>query len=143
MKENIESFFNDYAARFNEAVAGKETDASETARCFADYFVESSPAGVIGGKNDDSFKEKIPEGYAHYKDIGITAMNILSKEISIIDEFHAMAKIHWQSVYRKKDGKEGVIEFDVTYFLNTKDGVKIFAYVTGDEQAALKEHGLI
>lgn len=143
MKEKIIAFFNEYAARFNAAISGKETDASETTRCFADYFVESSPAGIIGGKNDDSFKEKIPEGYAHYKEIGITAMNILSKDITILDAIHAMAKIHWRSDYTKPDKSTGGIEFDVIYFLNTKDDIKIFAYITGDEQAALKEHGLI
>jgi hypothetical protein len=35
------------------------------------------------------------------------------------------------------------IEFEVTYFLHFQDGdPKIFAYITGDEERVLREHGL-
>ena len=143
MKEEVEQFFDDYAAGFNSTLAGQIADVSDVRARFADFFVESSPLGVIGKRNDESFAEKIPQGYEFYKNAGITSMDIVSKEIRIIDDFHAMATIHWSSAFQKKTGEAGTIEFDVTYFLNAKEGLKIFAYITGDEEGALKEHGLL
>ena len=83
------------------------------------------------------------QGMDFYKKIGSTSMQIRNKEITPLDALHAMAKISWRYAYRK-DEKEGFIDFDGFYFLRiTDEAVKIFAYVTGDEQAALREHGLI
>ncbi|RYD72232.1 MAG: hypothetical protein EOP53_22285 [Sphingobacteriales bacterium] len=143
MKEQVSHFFDEYAGRFNDGITSGKPDIEAIKKCFADYFVESSPVGVMGGQNDESFEEKIPQGYKYYSKIGITAMNIISKDIKVIDEFHAMATIQWSSAYHKENGDKGLIGFEVTYFVNTKEGIKIFAYITGDEQAALKEHGLI
>ncbi|MNY53329.1 hypothetical protein D3C86_1890750 [compost metagenome] len=83
------------------------------------------------------------KGYEFYKKIGITSMDILSKKITVLDEYHVMAKIYWRSNYQK-DKATGKIDFEVTYFLLFKDGnYKIFAFITGDEEKALKEHGLV
>jgi hypothetical protein len=55
-----------------------------------------------------------------------------------------MAKVHWQAIYNKKDKSKESIEFDVIYFVQTvNDQLKIFAYITGDEQGVLRERGLI
>lgn len=95
----------------------------------------SNPNGVAGAKNDDTFKEAILKRWAFYKRIGIQSMNILSKEITLLDELHAIVKIHWKSSYRKSDGSFGTIEFDVIYIVQLRSaGIKIFAYITGDEQ---------
>ena len=106
--------------------------------------VEASPVGVVCGINNDEFRQVIPQGYKFYKKIGITSMNILDKEISILDDYHAMARIHWQSIYDRKDEQTGDIDFDVIYFVqDLGKGLKIFAYITGDEQKALKDNALI
>ncbi|WDO12814.1 hypothetical protein MH928_16005 [Flavobacterium sp. WW92] len=140
--KDIETFFNHYEKRVNDALIGKKIYADEAADSFADCFIESSPLGVICGKNDAEFKKQMLKGYEFYKKIGITSMDILSKEITVLDEYHAMAKIYWRSNYQK-DKAAGKIDFEVTYFLNFKDGKhKIFAFITGDEEKALKEHGL-
>lgn len=61
-----------------------------------------------------------------------------------MDELHFMTKVNWSALYRKKDGKEVTIDFSVIYFTQMQDGSpKIFAYITGDEQKALKEYGLV
>lgn len=144
VSERIENFFDRYAERFNRFLIEDVVDPEETAACFSDWFIESSPAGVISAKNDEQFKIRIPKGYAFYKDIGISSMNIMTKDITVLDDYHAMAKVHWNSAFIAKDSNEGSIEFDVIYFLQTKgEECKIFAYITGDEQAALKENGLI
>jgi hypothetical protein len=96
------------------------------------------------GCNDEAFRDAMLKGYAFYKNIGITSMNIVSKKITVLDDFHSMARIHWQSNYIKKDGLKGNIEFENIYFIQTiNDQHKVFAYITGDEQAALKNIGLI
>lgn len=143
-KYSIERFFNAYAARFNAALSGGDVPVDETVKAFASCFVEASPVGVVCGKNDASFREAIPKGYSFYKSIGTQSMKIESKEISILDDYHAMVKVHWIAAYAPEDKAPFIIAFDVFYFLqHLKEDLKIFAYITGDETRVLKEHGLI
>jgi steroid delta-isomerase-like uncharacterized protein len=138
----IKQFFDEYAERFNRSLAGEHVEARDVAGSFADHFVEASPAGVNGGKNGMLFRWLIPAGMAHYKKIGTTSMNIENVDVETIDPMHALAKVHWDSSY-EKDGKSDRIEFDVTYLLHFEGAKpKIFAYITGDEERILKEHGL-
>lgn len=142
--EQLEIFFDQYAERFNKALNNKDSDVNETAKAFADCFIEASPLGTICGKNDEQFRAKIPQGYAFYKSIGVTSMDIISKEITIFDEYHSMTKVRWRTNFVKKDKSEGNIEFDVIYFTWSKgEEHKIFTYITGDEQKALKENGVV
>lgn len=141
----LEKFFRDYETRTNNALKDEpEVNADETASAFANCFVEASPVGIVCGENDDKFLEAIPAGYENYRSIGTKSMNITAMEFTEIDELHAMAKVHWDSRYEKNDGEKVQIEFDVTYFVQIKNGEpKIFAYITGDEQKALADHGLV
>ena len=72
-------------------------------------------------------------------------MDIVLLETAILDGFHEMTKIRWKCSYTTKDNNlHGSIEFENFYFTQTKEREhRIFAYITGDEQAALKEKGLI
>lgn len=143
-KQELEIFFDKYAERFNKVLNGEKADIEETANCFTGNFIESSPAGVLCGENGEGFKKKIPEGYSFYKSIGIISMDILFKEITPLDDLHTMVKVHWRSAYVNKNKSSGGIEFDVIYLLtNFEEQFKIFAYMTGDEQKALKDHGLL
>lgn len=140
VQEKIEKFFTAYEQRFNDVLNGKPADVEATAGAFADYFVESSPAGVMGGKNDEKFREMIPKGNEFYKSIGTLSMKIDSLEITQLDDFHAIARVHWMSSYKK----DVDIDFDVFYILNlVNEEPKIFAYITGDEQKVLQENGLV
>lgn len=140
----VRRFFSEYERRFNDALATPpKEDVSATAEAFAEYFVESSPIGVMGGKNDEAFRQMIPKGNEYYRSIGTKSMKISNLEVTQLDEFHFMARVHWDSRY-EKDGVEIRIEFDVLYFLRDQnERLKIFAYITGDEQKVLKEHGVI
>ena len=141
--KNAETFFNNYEKRFNATLKGEKIDLDATIASFTDCFIESSPLGVICGKNDNEFKARMSKGYEFYKKIGITSMDILSKEITVLDGYHTMVKIYWRTNYQK-EGKIGKIEFEVIYFLHYKDKKHaIFAYITGDEEKALKDHGLV
>ena len=140
--EKIKAFFNEYAQRFKDALEGKDKE-EETAGAFAEYFMESSPVGIFCGKNDAEFKKKIPGGNKHYRDIGTKEMIINNIEISKLDDIHYMSKVYWHSVYRKNSSDIN-IDFSVIYLLQEKDDkLKIFCYLTGDEQKLMKEKGVI
>ncbi len=143
--QKIDKFFKEYAARFNKSLADPpEIDVDGVADSFAPFFVGASPLGVSGGKNDEQFRAAIPKGYEFYKSIGTKSMRVALLDITPIDELHSMVKVHWNSRYVKRDGSEVRIDFDVSYFLQMLgDKPKIFAYVTGDEQKALRENGII
>lgn len=143
MESSIYDFFAAYEQRFNAALQG-DTDIEGTAGAFASFFVEASPAGIHGGSNDSEFRKKIPQGMDFYRSIGTYSMEILSQEVTQLDHLHFMVKIHWKATYRNKDNTELDIEFDVIYFLQLQEGaLKIFAYITGDEDKVMREHGLI
>jgi len=142
INDQIEQFFEAYEKRFAEGLAG-HTVAEETAEAFAGFFVEASPAGISGGKNDQSFLDAVPKGYEFYRSIGITRMEIRQIDITELNELHYMVEVYWESFY-EKDGRADSIEFSVIYFLQYLNGsLKVFAYITGDEQAVLKERGLV
>jgi hypothetical protein len=142
-KEEVEDLFNRYASTMNNALFGDVIDVSTFMHAFAAYVVGANPNGVLGGKNDDEFARSIKSGIDFYRRIGVNSMNILRRDVTILDDYHAMAKIQWQCMYCLQD-RSGEIEFDVFYFVQEMDhAVKIFAFVTGDEQKALIDHGLI
>jgi hypothetical protein len=142
-QNEIENFFNRYERRFNSALSEGKVDVNETVNSFASDFIEASPAGVVAGKNDHKFRESISQGWAFYKNIGIRAMGILSNQINVLDQFHAIVKINWNCSFTRKDATNGEIAFDVFYLVQKRDDIRIFAYITGDEQQALKDAGLI
>ena len=142
----VRAFFEDYAARMNDALADPpRVDVAAARRAFADHFVGTDPKSVRGGRNGLLLRLMIPRGYAHYRKIGAKRMEVRGLEITPLDDFHVMAKAHWWSVYERRRGGERIeIEFDNIYLLHIpEDGSpRIFAWITGDEQQVLKEHGL-
>ena len=141
-KKNIEEFFSAYEAHFNKALTNDQTIADEVGQFFEDCFIESRPEGVVCEKNDDQFIQKIKSAFECDKGIGSKSMTIIAKDITLIDDVHALAKIYWRYSY-SKDEREGTIDFTNFYFLSTRDQVKIFGYIVGDEQKALAEKGLL
>ncbi len=106
---------------------------------FADYFVGANPNGVMGAKNGLLFRLILPRGVARYRKLGTLAMDIEKIEVTGLDDFHAMAKVDWRARYRT--GQQ--IPFTNIYFLQIRDREpKIFAWITPDEEKALKEAGL-
>jgi hypothetical protein len=87
---------------------------------------------------------QIAAGFDFYRRIGTTAMSVQSLDVTPLDEYHTMAKVHWQARHRTTDGAADTIDFDVIYFLQDLGaGPKVFAHVTGDKQESLRERGLI
>jgi hypothetical protein len=142
----IEAFFDDYARRSTDALKHPPVeDIDGVVRSFAPFFVESSPRGVVGGENGDDFRQRIPEGFANYRKVGGKAMRITGIAVTEIDDVNVMATVDWAFDYvRPSDSKAGSVSFTNRYFLSLAGGKpKIFAYITPDEEQAMKDHGLM
>lgn len=141
-KKNIDEFFSAYETHFNNGLSTDHVTKEEMSQFFEECFVESSPAGVICVNNDEQFIEKIQSGFEFYKSIGSKSMTIVSKDITLLDDLHALVRIYWRYSY-VSDEREGTIDFTNYYFVTTRDQVKIFGYIAGDEQKTLGDKGLI
>lgn len=141
--QRLRDFFADYEKLFNKALAGA-ADIEATAAAFADCFVGANPMGVSCGENNTLFRSSIAQGFDFYRSAGNRSITIGSVKITPLDDYHHMAKVRWNAFYVKKDGGNELIGFDVIYLVQTiGESPKIFAHITGDEQKALRERGLM
>lgn len=140
-REAIQFFFKNYEAIYNRALNSDKVDPKATMECFAPYFVESSPKGIIGAENGEEFEKNIIKGFKFYKSIGTTAMKILGEDVVMLNQYHAAVTAHWEAAVTKKDGSELKLAFDVIYLMQIINGkIKIFAYIAEDEQQIYKDH---
>ena len=142
LQRTVERFFDEYAAGFNQAL-GPSPDLDAVASRYTDSFIGAGPKGVSVARNDDAFKETLRKGYDFYRSIGTKEMRVRSVDVVAIDDRHALATVHWGSRYRARDGRDVSIDFDVHYLLQLIGGVpKVFGFISGDEEALLRQHGL-
>ena len=140
---SIRPFFERYERSFNRALAG-DMGMDELSDLYAPSFIAASPAGVQAGQNDDGLRHAMAQGYAHYRAIGTKAMRLRDVRIDAIDERHCLAHVSWQATYARGNQPDVVIDFDVHYFVQQlNDEPKVFGWVSGDEQALLREHGIL
>lgn len=143
MEAAVRKLFERYESTFRRSLQG-DADMDEVAALYASDFIAASPAGVMTGKNDDQLKQVMAQGYAHYREIGTKEMTIRHLRISTMDEHHCVAHVAWRATYARRDQPDTVIDFDVHYLVQQLDGdAKVFGWVSGDEQALLKQHGII
>jgi hypothetical protein len=142
METSVRKLFERYESVFKASLRG-EVDMDEVAALYASEFIAASPAGVMTGKNDEQLKQVMAQGYAHYRAIGTKEMRIRSLRISPMDEHHCVAHVAWRATYARKDQPDVAIDFDVHYLVQQLGAEpKVFGWVSGDEQALLKEHGI-
>ena len=142
MAPDFDHFFKVYADAYNRSL-GDRVDYDAIVSSFTDCFVAAGPEGVNCGKNDDGFRAALDSGYAFYKSIGTRKMSVRRVDVTPIDDRHHMAKVHYRADYAKR-GRGTSIDFDLTYLLQTRDGVsRIFAFIAGDEMGAYRKHGLV
>jgi hypothetical protein len=143
MEESVRQFFERYESLFRRALAG-DVDMDEVASLYAPAFIAASPAGVMTGTNDDSLKQVMAQGYARYRAIGTKDMRIRHIRLSPMDDHHCVAHVAWTAIYARKDRPDARIDFDVHYLVQKLDGEpRVFGWVSGDEQALLRAHGII
>jgi hypothetical protein len=142
MEPAVRKLFERYESLFNRSL-GDDADMDEVASLYASEFIAASPAGVMTGKNDDHLRRVMEEGYARYRAMGTRAMRIRDVRISPIDDHHCLAHVAWTATYAREDRPDTAIDFDVHYFVQKLDGdAKVFGWVSGDEEALLKKHGI-
>jgi len=141
---DYELFFREYAKTYERSL-GESVDVAAIRGFFAEAFVAASVGGqVMAGANDETFEETLRRGYAFYKTIGTTSMSVDRVEPEPLYENHDRVRVFYSAGYRKRDGTEVSIPFDVLYLLQRRSGgPKIFGFVAGDEMAAYREHGLV
>lgn len=140
----LDEFFRRYETAFNLGLEDTESASADITSFFTTCFIGANPSGVVCGPNDEKFRESVKQGYQYYKQIGIHQMAITSLEWTLLDELHALAKVKWNCIYTTKEQVAGNIEFINIYLVQTIDNTsRVFAYITGDEQATLKKLGLI
>jgi hypothetical protein len=143
METAVKKLFERYERFFMQSLGGN-IDMDEVASLYAREFIAASPAGVMTGKNDEQLKTIMAQGYAHYRAIGTKDMRIRNLRMSPIDEHHCVAHVAWTATYSREHRPDVTIDFDVHYLVQKLDGEpKIFGWVSGDEQAVLREHGVI
>ena len=145
LQTKARALFEAYGARSDAALQNPpREDIDGIVASFAPFFVESSPKGVIGGANDDKFRAALAPGFAHYRDVGGKHMTITNLVITELDDLHAIVHVDWDFIYRNKAGVDGHVAFRNLYFVTIASGdAKIFAYITPDEEQAMREHGLV
>ena len=100
--------------------------------------------GKLQGANNETFEQTLQRGYGFYKAIGTTSMRIDRVEPEVLYENHDRVRVFYSAVYRKRDGTEVSIPFDVLYLLQRRSGgPKIFGFIAGDEMAVYRTHGLV
>ncbi len=142
MQPDFDSFFTAYAEAYNRSLDGEVQHAAIRA-CFTDCFVAAGPQGSSCGHNDDSFSKTLDEAYAFYRKIGTKRMNVRRVHPTRIDAAHYLVRVFYSADYVKKDGSPLNIDFDVAYLIEDHGGLRIFAFVAGDEMALYKQHGLV
>ena len=143
METSVRKLFERYERSFNRSLKG-DVDMVEVASLYTANVIAATPAGVMTRKNDDRLKQVMRQGYAHYRAIGTKEMRLRDIRLSPIDESHCVAHVAWTATYARANQPDLSIDFDVHYFVRTFAGVaKVFGWVSGDEQALLKKHGIV
>ncbi|WEF23845.1 nuclear transport factor 2 family protein [Paracoccus sp. S3-43] len=143
MDDSVTQLFRDYEALTARGLRG-DVDADAFAAFFAPEFIGASPQGVRGDKNDAAMREAMAEEFVHHRKVGAKAMRIEAIRVLPLDAAHCVASVDWIASYGRKAGSDAQIRFTVHYFVQrTADGPRIFGWVSGDEQAALKEQGIL
>lgn len=142
-KDALERFFQRYERFFMQSLNG-EIDGDEMAELYAPEFIAASPLGVLTGKNDAGFRQALSGGYEQYRRIGTKEMRVRGIEMSRIDELHCVAKVAWTASYDVSNGQRINIDFDVHYLMQELNGkLRIFGWISGNEQELLKQYGVI
>jgi hypothetical protein len=142
METQVRNLFQRYERSFDNALRG-DVDLDEATSFYAQAFVAATPAGVMSGTNGEELKRAVEQGYAHYRAIGTKEMRVRDVGITPIDEHHCVAHVAWTGIYARQEQPDVAIDFDVHYLVQ-KLGQEplIFGWISGDEQAVLKKHGI-
>lgn len=142
-KETLEKFFQRYEQFFMQSLSG-EIDGNEMSELYSTEFIAASPLGVLAGKNDADFQQALSGGYEQYRQIGTKSMHVRNVEMLRIDELHCVADVSWTASYEVENKPQIDIDFDVYYLMQELNGkLRIFGWISGNEQELLKQYGVL
>jgi hypothetical protein len=112
---------------------------------FTTEFMGGGPNGVVCFKNGDDLRGWIEDRRSFFQEIGFRFANILDLEETPLDDHYTMAKVHWNMVFEKEEGRPLDFKFCITYFLfDSGPGPKVAFWIShDDEQKVMQEAGLI
>ncbi len=143
MDVEVEKLFARYEEVFNRALVG-DSDPDAIASLYATDVIGAAPAGVRAARNDDKFRASLAQGYAQYRAIGTREMRIRALHRMPIDTHHCIVRVGWAATYARADLPATTIDFDVHYLVQVLKGeARVFGWITGDEQALLRQHGIV
>jgi len=137
-------FFHRHADTFSRILTG-ELDATRLGDSYAESFVAASANGIVqAGHHDERFSEALRDSTEFYRRIGTRRMQVRGVQPQALDDEHDQVRVAFRTDHRRPDGHELGLEFEVTYLLQRREGgPRIFAFVTGDEMALYRAHGLV
>lgn len=142
MQRSVQDLFDQYEHLTNAALQGN-VDIAALSDLYDVAFIGSSPAGVIAGKKNDDFKNALVAGFERYREIGTKQMTIQNLKQEQLDAMHVLVRVAWQATY-DVDGRRKHIDFTNVYLTRIMDGqARVFGWITGDENAELRKHGII
>lgn len=142
-EEHIHAFFRRYQDIFRQGLR-KQADMEQVASSYASAFVAASPAGIMAGQNDEQLQQAMLQGFERYRQMGTKNMTLRGVRVDPIDEHHCLAHVAWTATYDRDAAPDVAIDFDVHYLVQQLDGEpRIFGWVSGDEEALLKQHGIV
>lgn len=142
MQQAVTDLFHRYERQTNGALTG-EPDLEALGELYDEAFIGACPSGVVTGKKDDAFRKALAAGFARNKEIGTRRMEVRDLRIEPIDEMHAIAHVSWRATYDVR-GTQKTIDFTNAYLTRIANGrARVFGWITGDEEATLRKHGII
>ena len=142
-KDSLKQFFQRCEQFFMQSLDG-ELDDTVMSELYASEFIAASPLGVLTGKNDTNFQQALSEGYEQYRKIGTKEMRVRDVEMLPIDDLHCVADVAWTASYEVANGQQVNIDFNVHYLMQNLNGkLRVFGWISGNEQEPLKEYGVL
>ena len=141
MEQAVADLFARYEHLFAESLADPAR-AGDMEPLYTSDVLAASQQGVVAGKTRD-FLGALAQGFERYRAQGLRQMRVSSLRIVPIDEGHCLAHVGWNARYERDDLPSTTISFEVHYLVQLRQGeARVFAWIAGDEEAALREHGV-
>lgn len=143
MRTAADTLFARYQRFFMDSLGG-HIDPAEIDALYAPEFIAASPSGIRAGRRDADFTAQMQAMQDNYRTIGTQVMQLCHVRVTQIDDLHGVGHVGWRAVYARDDLSETMIDFEVHYLIQMQDGAaKVFGWISGDETAALRDHGVI
>lgn len=139
----IDAFMARHAALFRRALI-EDPAPDEGAGLYATEVIAASPQGVHAARNDADSVLAMRQAHARFRAIGTRDMQIEAMRLSPMDDRHCIAHVGWCASNARDDAAVRQIGFEAHYLMQILDDqARILGWISGDEQAVRRRHGII